>query len=123
MTTAKETVQLIEFLRTVGLIGADCLADADAGHRPDHPGHVCDEELADYWAWEKAMRPTADTAPASIVRATYGQLRQLAKDIWEERPPDPGDLERGEEEYLNRGEKEKRDGDTRGRHSGLRREA
>ena len=123
MTTAKETVQLIDLLRVLSLIGAECFVDLEAGYLPDHPGHVCVEEISEYLAWEKAMRPTADTAPASIVRVTYGQLRQLAKDIWEERHPDPGDLERGEEEYLNRGEKEERDGDTRGRHSGLRREA
>ncbi len=79
MTTAKETVQLIEFLRTVGLIGADCLADADAGHRPDHPGHVCDEELADYWAWEKAMRPTADTALATSYKPRITRVRKDAR--------------------------------------------
>ena len=100
MTTAKETVQLIDLQRGLSLIGAECFVDLEAGYLPDHPGHVCVEEISEYLAWETAMRPTDDTAQAAIIRATYSALRRLAAHAWNDGHPDPAVLERAEEKYL-----------------------
>ena len=85
MTTPVESVQLIKYLRDHRFIGESCWADDEETLR-DHEGWECGAEVAEYDAWERAMR--SEEAPYGVEQ-TFFQIRSLAKDYWNVEHPDP----------------------------------
>ena len=81
MTTAIESITLIEYLRDHRFIGEQCWADA-AETRRDHDGYECPHEILEYWLWEWAMRWVAPEKGYDIIVNTYFQIRRLAGAYW-----------------------------------------
>ncbi len=77
MTIEREQIQLMEWLRRNGKIGAHCPRGAYVGKGKDHFPEQCAAEVADYVSWEHTLRSAGQTAESA-----YYLIRKAADSTW-----------------------------------------